>query len=562
VTCHGGNNGAITLIVSGGNYPYTYKYPPSTGVTDSFGTTFTAGNYTPIITDATGCSDTLKVTISQPSQILPSLVLLDSITCFGANNGEVVIAAIGGVPPYIYALDGSGTYQASDTFSLLTPGAHTVTVRDSHLCDSVLAFTIYQPAALTAAVGLTREATCNGTCNGAILLNITGGTSPFSLSTNGGTLYTPGDSLSALCAATYNITVKDAKGCTYTLVDSITQPPLLALSLTSTAPVTCYTTADGQVTVSATGGVPAYSYSLNHGTPQASGTFTTATESNDTVTVTDAHGCSAILPVTTVGGPPAIAADTLYTVQNTCYDSSDGRIVLAPTSGGTAPYTYAWPQVAGDQADSATGLAPGTYQVVITDAHGCSDTITTILTPAVQPVLTILPLDTTITLGDTIQLNSQFGPASLGTPTYTWIDTTHMLSCLTCPAPLTSPTDSVNTYILIATYNNHCAVSVTDIIKVSQLDTFVIPTAFTPNGDGKNDTYYIIPGNANDVKSFHMDIYSRWGELVFTTDNINGQWDGTFKGKPQPSEIYTIYFNIEYGKNKSASRTASISLLR
>ena len=522
-------------------------------------TTLSAGAYTPIITDATGCSDTLRVTILQPSRILPSIGVLDSISCFGANNGGVVISATGGVPPYTYALDGSGNYQTSDTFSLLTPGGHTVTVRDAHLCDSVISFTIYQPTALTAAVSLTRDASCNGTCNGAIVLNITGGISPYSLSTNGGNSYTPGDSLSALCAATYSIIVKDSKGCTQTIIDSITQPAVLTLSLTSTAPVTCYNSANGQIVVSASGGSPSYSYSLNHGAAQASGTFTTAVENVDTVIVTDAHGCSSVLPVTTVGGPTAIVADTLFTIQNDCYDSSNGKIVLVPTAGGTSPYTYSWPQVAGDHTDSATGLAAGTYQVVITDAHGCVDTITTVITQPAQPVLTVMPLDTTITLGDTIQLSSQFGPASLGSPTYTWIDTTRTLSCTNCPAPLASPTDSVNTYVLIANYNNHCSVSVTDIIRVSQMDTFAIPTAFTPNGDGINDSYYIL---ANNVKTFHMDIYSRWGELVFTTDDINNHWDGTFKGKPQPSEIYTLYFNMEYGRNKKVSRNASFSLLR
>ena len=98
-----------------------------------------------------------------------------------------------------------------------------------------------------------------------------------------------------------------------------------------------------------------------------------------------------------------------------------------------------------------------------------------------------------------------------------------------------------------------------DTIKVAQGDTFAIPTAFTPNGDGVNDTYYIM---ANNVKSFHMDIYDRWGQEVFSSDDINTHWDGTYKGKPQPTGTYSLYFNMHYDKNRNISRTASFMLLR
>ncbi|CAK9249798.1 unnamed protein product [Sphagnum jensenii] len=349
----------------------------------------------------------------------------------------VVVVTTGGVSPYTFALDGSATYQASDTFMGLTPG----------------------------------------------------GTSPYSLSQNGGTSFVPGDSLSSLCAGPYTILVKDAHGCTFTINDNITQPAPLALSLTSTSPASCYNSTDGQIVVStATGGTPTYSYVLDNGAPQAS----------------------------------------------TSFNASEGPHV-----------------VPGDTKDSATGLTAGTYTTYVTDSHNCVDTVTNTITQPVQPVLTIMPFDTTLSYGDTIQLNASFGPASLGTVNqYTWIDTSHSLSCINCPNPITGSTDSVNAYTLVVTYNNNqCTVSLTDIILVLQQDTFAIPTAFSPNGDMKNDTFNIL---AKDVKSFHMEIFNRWGETVFTTDDFNRGWDGTYGGKPQPSGVYTMFFTIEYGRGLAA----------
>jgi gliding motility-associated-like protein len=178
----------------------------------------------------------------------------------------------------------------------------------------------------------------------------------------------------------------------------------------------------------------------------------------------------------------------------------------------------------------------------------------------VQPTLSIMPFDTTLAYGDTITLNSLFGPSALGSGTYTWIDTSHTLSCLTCPNPTTANTDSVSAYTLVVSYNNNqCTVSLTDIITVLQQDTFAIPNAFTPNGDGKNDTYVIL---AKDVKTFHMSIYNRWGETVFTSNDITHGWDGTYKDAQQPAGDYVVFFSIEYGKNKSAQKNCTVTLLR
>jgi gliding motility-associated-like protein len=261
--------------------------------------------------------------------------------------------------------------------------------------------------------------------------------------------------------------------------------------------------------------------------------------------------------------PPPLVATTIDTSNVTCYGDSNGKIILA-VAGGTSPYSYTWVQIPTDNDSIATGLRANVYVTYIADGHGCTDTITNVITQPVEPLLSVMPYDTTLTIGDTIQFNTDFGPASLGTPQYTWTESTQTLSCLNCANPMTGPTDSVNIYTLLVSYDNGlCSISISDTIRVNLTDTFAIPSAFTPNGDGKNDTYYIRVTDTSDVKSFHMEIFDRWGQTVFSTNDITQGWDGTYKGKQQPSAVYTLFFTLEYGKkNKVVKKTASITLLR
>lgn len=558
ISCFGGNNGTITIGVSGGTYPFSYVWPQVPGVTDSLGINLSAGSDTVFVTDAHGCRDTLTAILSQPNQLAPFVVSLDSVSCYQGNNGGVTVSALGGTTPYTYALDGSTTFGASGVFTGLDSGLHTVTVKDAHLCDSMISFFIYQPTLLVPSIAYTRNASCNASCNGSIAVSATGGTAPYTYSKDG-INYQSADSFTALCAGHDTLYVQDAKGCVKSIIDSITQPAVLTLTVSDTIDPLCFAGTNGHIAVAAAGGTPVYSYAFDGGTAQSADSITTAATGSHTVVVTDAQGCSATVNLT-LDQPTQVSTDTTSVIKDTCYGGTNGAIFLT-TSGGFGPYTYSWPQVSGNTGSSATSLAAGTYSTVITDAHGCQETVSYTVTQPAQPSLTILPFDTTLTFGDTIHLSPQFGPASLGSPNgYLWTDTNSALSCTTCAVPTVISTDSISAYSLQLTYNNgQCTITATTTVVVNQLDTFAVASAFTPNGDGMNDTYYI---RSKNVKSFHMDIYDRWGQTVFSTNDITQGWDGTFKGTPQPTGVYTVFFSIEYGKNKSAERTAGITLLR
>jgi gliding motility-associated-like protein len=118
---------------------------------------------------------------------------------------------------------------------------------------------------------------------------------------------------------------------------------------------------------------------------------------------------------------------------------------------------------------------------------------------------------------------------------------------------------SFNVYQLTITYNTGCIVIASDTVRIEQLAGVAIPTAFSPNNDSKNDTFLIL---AKGVSSFNMTIYNRWGELVFSSTDVNTGWDGTYKGTPQPSGDYPFFFNIRYENGKTESHSGTLSLFR
>jgi len=90
--------------------------------------------------------------------------------------------------------------------------------------------------------------------------------------------------------------------------------------------------------------------------------------------------------------------------------------------------------------------------------------------------------------------------------------------------------------------------------------SFVLPTAFTPNGDNLNDKYLWVQ-NCSDVEEFVMRIYNRWGEIVFRTDDYKIGWDGRYKGKEQPADVYAVYVSV-ISRGKQVNKSATITLIR
>ncbi|MFI5149507.1 MAG: gliding motility-associated C-terminal domain-containing protein [Bacteroidia bacterium] len=370
-SCNGTCDGTATAAVSGGTPPYTFTWSPGNpaGQGTTHITGLCAGTYTIKVVDNIGCTVLVPVTVTQPAAFVLTPTITN-VSCGGANNGSINVAVTGGTAPYTYAWNTGST---SNTISLLSPGNYTVTVTDSHGCVTSAIYPITQPSVLNVSI-TTVNVTCNGACNGSATTVVSGGTAPYTYSwSNGATA----SNITNLCPGSYTVKVTDAMGCFQSQICTITQPPLLTSSVTSTN-ATCNGTCNGTANDNVAGGTPPYSYSWSPGS-QTINPINSLCAGVYCVTTTDSKGCTSIA-CTTITEPPAIVISIAHT-DATCNGSCNGS-ATGTVSGGTGAYTYSWTPSGGIGA-SAIGLCAGTYTLTVTDANGCTASLTvTISQPA------------------------------------------------------------------------------------------------------------------------------------------------------------------------------------
>ncbi|CAH8285920.1 putative secreted protein (Por secretion system target) [Mariniflexile fucanivorans] len=368
VSCNGGSNGSATVTASGGSGGYTYSWSPSGG-TGATASGLTAGSYTCTITDSNSAVISKSVTVTQPSVLSLTPASQTNIACFGGATGAATVnAATGGTGAKTYNwTPGNPVGDGTTSVTGLTAGTWTCTVTDANGCTTTQSFTVTQPSALVATASSQTNLACNGGSDGSATVSASGGTPSYTYSwaPSGGT----GATASGLSAGTYTVTVTDANGCIATRSFTITQPTALVATASSQTNLSCNGGSDGSATVSASGGIPSYTYSWapSGGTGAMASGLSAGTY---TVTVTDANGCIATRSFT-ITQPTALMASITSQTNITCNGGATGAASVAAT-GGTAPYTYLWSN--GATTASISGVDAGIYNVTVTDANGCTDT--------------------------------------------------------------------------------------------------------------------------------------------------------------------------------------------
>ena len=126
---------------------------------------------------------------------------------------------------------------------------------------------------------------------------------------------------------------------------------------------------------------------------------------------------------------------------------------------------------------------------------------------------------------------------------------------------MSTPEESI-VYTLVVTDQNGCVEerTVTLVVLTICEEPFVfIPTGFSPNGDGKNDTFKVIGNNLAEV---YLAVYDRWGELIFESYDPSESWDGTYKGKLLPPDAYGFYAKVVCFGGLEFFKKGNVTLLR
>ncbi|MEO8769322.1 MAG: gliding motility-associated C-terminal domain-containing protein [Ferruginibacter sp.] len=542
--CANINDGTITIVPTAAGV-YTYVLNPGLPgqVTQANNPIFTGlapGNYTYNFTNATGCVGSGNTTLTTHTALAISIVKTKPL-CFSDANGIITLSASGGLAGYEYALSPFTVFQPTGTFNGLVQGSYTFRVRDAAGCIKDTTVYLDQPAKL-AATAVTTTGTCNGN-DGTITVTGHDGTLPYTYSIDAVSYQTSQSftvsGASALGAPYANVSVKDNNGCIATstivyvpLTDNMS--PLKIGNDTTICVeqnVTFQPQVDAQATIFNWTTIPDASLTntLNNSTilnatatPLDTTTYVLNAQwgvcsRKDTITINILHK-----PIPNAGKDTAVCFDKTVAILNGSASNLSGTV------------NYEWSDTTNLQTphNSVTVATPATTEVfvlTVTDNYGCHFSETDHVTIVVQPpVPAYAGHDTIAVIGEPHQL------LATGGTSYTWTPSNN-LNFSNIPNPLAT-LDHDQLFQVTVTDVAGCVGNDNVYVQVYPGPAYHIPNAFSPNGDGLNDIFRVIPAGISYTEWFR--IFNRFGEMVFESNQWLKGWDGTFRGKKQPVGNY------------------------
>lgn len=281
---------------------------------------------------------------------------------------------------------------------------------------------------------------------------------------------------------------------------------------------------------------------------------TPSTTTTYTVSASGPGGCEATDTVTVVIHPPIDMQVTTDT--NLCF----GESIQLHASGAL---TYHWSPATylSDPEDPNPVCTPQStiqYYLAAKDMFGCDqyDSVEISVWPYTGPV--VAGNDTMVCAGNAVTLSvNQFSGI-------TW-SPSDFLSCTECSQPLCFP-DTTITYVVSVTDANNCfagadtvKIEVDDSCNVIIVPAMELPTAFSPNNDGKNDFFRVL---GNGIESVQFSVYNRWGALLFSSVSQDNGWDGTYHGEPQEVGVYIWHLQGKLTDGRVVNKNGNVTLIR
>jgi len=574
LVCFNDFSGSATVIIAGnGTPPYTFAWSTTPVQTTATASGLAAGIYTVTVTDATNCNITASVTINEPPQLTVSIQNVVQTLC-GVNNGSAEAVAAGGTGTLSYSWN-TTPVQITPIAGNLPPGLYTVVVTDANNCTTTATVTI-NPS--TSPVVTPLNLGSNPICisqSTQLDANVLGGTPPYVYN------WTPSTGLSAtnvkspmanpIITTTYTVDVSDVDGCT-SQPQSITidvYQPLTVVGLGNTA-ICSGTTVN--IAANAGGGDGNYTYTWSPALPNGGpGPHAVTPSASTTYNVILTDGCGSPFVtasvIVIVSPSPMVAIQpspqtgcSPYTVQFT-----DGSIVPSPAT------ITQWVWYFGDnggsnlQNPSHTYMTGGVYTVRlrVTTSDGCTaiDSVQNLVTVQQTPVASFYPdpkvtliFEPEITFNNTSQYYTTSlwdfgdgGTSGMDNPLHTYNDTGKYLVTL----------------IVTESSTLQCSDTAYDFVIINPNVAFYVPSAFTPNGDGVNETFYPLgEGWDQGVESYTMYIYNRWGEVIFQSKDKRFGWDGKMPTGYATPGVYVYMFIIKDLYGKEHQYLGSVALIR
>ena len=600
VLCFGGSTGSITVTASGGQGNLLYSIDGTNFQTSNVFTNLAKGTYQVTVKDEANCSRLSAQTIvNEPNQLTVSANITNQESCVNENDGAFELTISGGTAPYRTSLDNAAFVENQLTFSNLEGGkTYQVAIQDANGCSTSVQVTFDNAIVLALSSTTTLNCTNYLSTVQAIVDDSIKDDVLFSL--NNGTPQAS-NIFENLASGTYTLTATHSNGCSVSEQVVINNPAPLTIEGVTASDVLCFGGSTGSITVTASGGQGNLLYSIDGTNFQTSNVFTNLAKGTYQVTVKDETNCQKISQQTAVNQSDEIVVSLKTIQQEICLGDDKGSFEI-DVRGGNAPYAvkldngnYVENQFAFSNLDGGK-----TYVVSVKDANNCETNFTVALESPINLNLELQPEyncanDATIFAivddvyegkvtytinGNNPQRDGIFTNISKGEYI---IEATHDNGCSVRKSvvieenpilELTVDKSKENHLISIASggvppylysidggdygSENEFLISETRFYTLSVKDSrgcivnlstegeyidIVIPNFFTPNGNGKHDTWY--PTKVKDYHNIEVQIYDRYSRLLKTFRGVNNAWDGNYNNRPLPSGDYwyVIYYD-------------------
>lgn len=502
------------------------------------------GAYSMLVVDEFTCMDTTLFTVVQPNALSAEFELAIDNNCFGEGDATVCI-----VPGSLQGGTGDLTIQCLDptgapvesvdmndecwTNLVCSEGNGDYYFSVSDIAGCVVDTTITVNCPLPIESNITSgNIDCQGAANGWIYAEASGGSGDIYLHVNSDSMLVPAN-FDNLAPATYIVEIVDEFGCgTGPQQLEITEPDAINLLVMEAAPISCGSDCNGSVVLEYFGGTGELSVLLtNVLTLEETTSLDSLCASDYTAVITDENGCTAEAEFTI--DAPAPLEFLISPTPATCTGMCDGSADIFP-AGGTGELTWTVEDSLGNTAN-LNNLCDQLYTCYVTDVLGCThvDTFSIDVGIVTDMILTthVTPVTCWNAVDGTLSVTVEGGNEPF---TYLWSDpygqTTQTATGLTEDTYSVTVTDSIGCNVTVADFVGHIE------------GCLFIADAITPNGDGYNDEWIV--GGLQDFPGAVVEVYNRYGQLLFSQTDGDVFWDGRYNGNRLPVADYYYIINL------------------
>lgn len=623
VSCYNGSNGTASVSALTGTSTAPYAYLWSSSQTAIQATGLIAGNYTCAVTDAMGCTYTATTSIIQPAQAFLTLANT-SVTCNNGTNGtaSVAVIPIANTGPYTYTWS-SNPVQTSSLATGIGVGTYTCILKDNIGCLFTGTTTLIQPTSVSVTISTNTTQVCMGTPINFTGLASGGTGAAYTYSWSTGSLgATTAISEPNGGTYTYTLTALDVNNCAVSAVKTVTFIPNPILSCAnrdicygqstnlyvngasnySWSPSTGLNVTSGSAVVASNYVTTVYTILGNNSFCVGSTNVTVTVIPYPTPTISSpnqeiCYGISTTInangamgynwapnyAISSLVNPSVIVSPlvtTNYTI--TSYNFS-GTVVCAATNmmpiivvpqttpsisnnqiicigdkvilyagGGN---TFNWTPTGSLNQNNIAGVVASpsvstTYTVHVSNNEFCGHDAT--VSVIVNPYPTVFAgRDTTFNLDEPMFLHAT------GTGTLAWTSGEGIF-CSVCPNTKITATHS-GCYVIETVNQFGCKAKDEVCIDITTDYGIYIPNTFTPNEDGLNDVFLAFGYSISEVS---MEIFDRWGEKLFSSNDQKLGWNGTYKSTPCKNDVYVYKIAYKGLDSKKHSKTGHVTLNR